>query len=319
MVSYWLCYGTSFIGGQACDANALASYGSTAFNPYTDVPAGGCTGQKAIAWRLPLCLQTVPALVLLISAPFLPFSPRWLLSKGREEECRATLARLRGLPLNDKIVETEFLEIKASLTFDERTAQELHPGKKGFVLSLLKVQMLFTNKGLFRRLATGCILMFFQQFTGINAIIYYAPTIFSSLGLNASTTSLLATGVLGVVDFLFTFPAIFFVDRWGRRVFLMAGALGMLISHVVVAGIVGHYNGNFKVPGGAAAGWVGIVFIWVSSAQPSFNLFSSDSQYSSSAPTSPTLGVRLLGFWLLRFSPRPTAARRSALSSVATI
>jgi MFS family permease len=98
---------------------------------------------------------------------------------------------------------------------------------------------------------------------GINAIIYYAPTIFGSLGLNASTTSLLATGVLGVIDFLFTFPAIFFVDRFGRRKFLMAGAIGMLISHVVVAGILGHYEGNFGLPGGRVAGWVGIVFIWV--------------------------------------------------------
>jgi MFS family permease len=93
----------------------------------------------------------------------------------------------------------------------------------------------------------------------------YAPTIFGSLGLNASTTSLLATGVLGIVDFIFTFPSIFFVDRFGRRIFFMAGALGMMISHIVIAGIVGHYDGNFKVPGGVAAGWVGVVFIYVRS------------------------------------------------------
>lgn len=91
----------------------------------------------------------------------------------------------------------------------------------------------------------------------------YAPTVFGSLGLNASTTSLLATGVLGVVDFIFTFPAIFWVDRWGRRKFFMAGALGMMISHSIVAAIVGHYDGNFNVPGGKAAGWVGVVFIYV--------------------------------------------------------
>lgn len=96
-----------------------------------------------------------------------------------------------------------------------------------------------------------------------NIIYSYAPTIFGSLGLSTATTSLLATGVLGVVDFVFTLPAIFFVDRWGRRIFMMAGAAGMLIAHVVVAGIVGHYDGNFNVPGGAAAGWVGVVFIYV--------------------------------------------------------
>ena len=99
---------------------------------------------------------------------------------------------------------------------------------------------------------------------GINAIIYYAPTIFGSLGLNASTTSLLATGVLGVVDVIFTLPAILFVDAWGRRIFLMVGALGMMVSHIVVAGITGHYDGDFQKAGGQAAGWVGVVFIWVS-------------------------------------------------------
>jgi Sugar (and other) transporter len=166
MVSYWLCYGTSFIGGQACDASQTTQFGSTAFNPYTDVPVGGCTGQTALAWRLPLCLQVVPAVILLIGSPFLPFSPRWLMSKGREEEARANIARLHGLPIDDPIVDTEWREIKASVMFDERTARELHPSKEGIALGLAKVGMLFTNKGLFRRLALGCILMFFQQFTG---------------------------------------------------------------------------------------------------------------------------------------------------------
>jgi len=66
-----------------------------------------------------------------------------------------------------------------------------------------------------------------------------------------------------VIDFIFTFPAIFFVDRFGRRKFLMAGALGMMISHVVVAGILGHYGSDFTLSGGKAAGWVGIALIWV--------------------------------------------------------
>lgn len=90
------------------------------------------------------------------------------MSKGREEEARQTIARLHGLPITDPIIETEWLEIKASVMFDERTAKELHPNARGMGLSLAKVSMLFTNKGLFRRLALGCILMFFQQFTGMS-------------------------------------------------------------------------------------------------------------------------------------------------------
>jgi len=165
MISYWLCYGTSFIGGQACNADQNAQFGDGSFNPHTDVPAGGCNGQTALAWRLPLCLQCVPAVILLGGSFFLPFSPRWIMSKGREEEARTNIARLHGLPVNDPIVESEWLEIKAAVMFDERTAREQHPNKEGIGLSLAKVSMLFTNKGLFRRLALGCILMFFQQFT----------------------------------------------------------------------------------------------------------------------------------------------------------
>ena len=168
MVAYWLCYGTSFIGGQACNATQRAQFGGSSFNPYKDVPAGGCDGQKAMAWRLPLCPQCVPALILLIASFWLPFSPRWLMSEGREEEARQTIARLHGLPINDPIVKTEWLEIKASIMFDERTTTELHPTAKGITLTLAKVSMLFTNKGLFRRLAMGCNLIFFQQFTGMS-------------------------------------------------------------------------------------------------------------------------------------------------------
>lgn len=171
MISYWLCYGTSFIGGQACDANAQAEFGGSTFNPYTDVPEGGCTGQKALAWRLPLILQTVPSAILMIATLWLPFSPRWLMSQGREQEARTIISKIRALPEDDAIVEIEWLEIKAAVIFDERTAAELHPGKKGYVLGLAKVGMLFTNKGLFKRLFMGCVLMVFQQFTGINAII----------------------------------------------------------------------------------------------------------------------------------------------------
>jgi hypothetical protein len=93
------------------------------------------------------------------------------MSKGRDEEARASISRIRDLPLNDPIVETEWLEIKAAVMFDDRTAAELFPGKKGVALGLAKTSMLFTKKGLFKRLMTGCLIMFFQQWTGINAII----------------------------------------------------------------------------------------------------------------------------------------------------
>jgi MFS family permease len=73
---------------------------------------------------------------------------------------------------------------------------------------------------------------FFQQWTGINSILYYAPTIFKNLGLSDNTTSLLASGVVGVLIFLFTVPAVLYVDMLGRKPILIIGAIGMATWYV---------------------------------------------------------------------------------------
>lgn len=108
---------------------------------------------------------------------FFPFSPRWLMSKGREQEALQVVSKIRSCPITDERVQLEYLEIKAAVEFDKETTDEKYPGKKGISLSLAQYAMLFQNIGIFKRLAIGCILQFFQQFTGINAIIYYAPTV----------------------------------------------------------------------------------------------------------------------------------------------
>ena len=69
--------------------------------------------------------------------------------------------------------------------------------------------------------------MFFQQWTGVNAILYYAPAIFESLGLTGNTIGLLATGVVGIVMFLATIPAVIWVDQLGRKPVLVSGAFIM--------------------------------------------------------------------------------------------
>lgn len=91
---------------------------------------------------------------------------------------------------------------------------------------------------------------------------------FSGLGLNGNTSSLLATGILSIVNVLFTIPAILFLDKIGRRKLLMAGALGMCVSHSIIAGVSAKYGGNFDQH--VAAGWVGVIFIYVSCSTPVF-------------------------------------------------
>jgi MFS family permease len=92
-------------------------------------------------------------------------------------------------------------------------------------------------------------------------MIYYAPTIFGQLGLDGNTTSLLATGVYGIVNCLSTLPALFFIDKIGRRVLLMAGATGTCISLVIVGGILGGYGSSLMDH--KSAGWAGIAFIYI--------------------------------------------------------
>ena len=97
--------------------------------------------------------------------------------------------------------------------------------------------------------------------SGINAILYYAAFIFQDLGLTGNTTSLLAGGVGGVLLFFATIPAVLYIDRFGRKPVLIAGALGMGISHFIVAGLYGSFGSSW--PSHKAAGWVAVVFVWI--------------------------------------------------------
>lgn len=69
---------------------------------------------------------------------------------------------------------------------------------------------------------------------GINAILYYAPQIFNKLGMSSNATSLLATGVVGIVMFIATIPAVMYVDKLGRKPVLIVGAIGMATCHIII-------------------------------------------------------------------------------------
>jgi MFS family permease len=108
-------------------------------------------------------------------------------------------------------------------------------------------------------------------------MIYYAPTIFSQLGLSGNTTSLLATGVYGIVNCLSTLPALFLIDRVGRRGLLMSGAVGTCISLVIVGGILGGYGS--ALTHNKAAGWTAIAFIYIYDVNFSYSFGMSSSNF----------------------------------------
>lgn len=242
MISFWIDYGTNFIGGTG-------------------------RSQKESAWLLPLCLQLVPAVLLGAGMMFMPFSPRWLVHHDREAEASRVLASLRDLPEDHELIELEFAEIKAQSLFEKKSLRENFPHLQDmsalstFKLQFVAIGSLFTTRGMFKRVIIATLTMFFQQWTGINAILYYAPTIFKGLGLSSNSISLLATGVVGIVMFIATIPAVMYVDSWGRKPVLITGAVGMAACHFIIAGIVASFSDDW--PNHQGAGWAACVMVWL--------------------------------------------------------
>ncbi|HEX4466647.1 MAG TPA: sugar porter family MFS transporter, partial [Solirubrobacteraceae bacterium] len=159
-------------------------------------------------WRWMLGIAALPGLALAIGMYFQPYSPRWLVEQGREDEAREVLHRARGD--NDEEIEDELEEIK------EAAAEE------GGVRELWRPQV--------RPLVVvGLALAFAQQLIGVNTVIYYAPTIlkFTGLGTGGAITQALS---VGITNFLFTLVAILLLDRVGRRPLLLIGTSGCVLA-----------------------------------------------------------------------------------------
>ncbi|KAF3343477.1 hypothetical protein VdG2_08271 [Verticillium dahliae VDG2] len=130
LVSYWLEYGTQYIGGTRCAPDIPYSGGTTnlpKFDPRYDVGPGGCTGQPDISWRIPFGLQILPALVLGIGMLFFPESPRFYLLRRKEDEALAALAKIRRVHLDTTSLRNEYLGIKAEVLFEEALNREGYP------------------------------------------------------------------------------------------------------------------------------------------------------------------------------------------------
>jgi len=264
LISYWLEYGTQYIGGYRCAPDIPytgGTEGARTFDPRNDVGPNGCTGQSDASWRVPFAVQIIPAVILGIGMLWFPESPRYYLMRQQEDKALKALAQLRRVHPDTDSLRFEYLAIKAEVIFDESLTRDNFPGQSGVKLFFSQYYALFTNKPTFFRLLIGSGTMFLQQFMGCNAIIYYAPTMFRQLGLSGKTSGLLATGVYGIINTLSTLPAVFFIDRVGRKPLMMCGAAGTFISLVIVGGIIGGYGDSLV--NNKAAGWVGIVFIYI--------------------------------------------------------
>ena len=166
-------------------------------------------------WRWMLGLAVAPALVFGAGMFFLPETPRWLIRSGRHEIARSVLLRIR----DNVDVDLEIAEIQTSLA---------HQEQRGTWADLL-------HRHVRPALIVGLGLAVFQQITGINTVIYYAPKILQSAGFASASGAILATAGVGVVNFAMTIVAMLLVDRAGRRPLLLGGIAGMVVTLAILA------------------------------------------------------------------------------------
>ncbi|KAM3580130.1 hypothetical protein VKS41_007367 [Umbelopsis sp. WA50703] len=197
LVGYFVTYGTSFVA---------TSWG----------------------WRAPWLIELILCISLGTFSFTLPYSPRWLIYQGREDESLQVLTNLREAPIDDKAIQAEFNEIKSELDFERSLGQatiwELFQG---------------TNR---KRTLISFSLALGAALTGTQAVRYFAPTVFKSSGLSSVSSSLVATGGVGAFGFLGTLVTVLFLDHWGRKPVLLSGTWMMCISMIMIGAMFQAYS-----------------------------------------------------------------------------
>lgn len=176
---------------------------------------GDETWNTMYGWRYMIGSNCIPSIMFLLLLIFVPESPRFLVLKNREEKAVNLLKRLAG----PKEAQQTYNEIKETMV--EKSSHWFSYGKPLILI--------------------GVLLSVFQQFVGINVVLYYAPEIFKNMG-SSSDTALLQTIIVGVINLIFTVFAILTVDKYGRKPMQIIGALGMGISMLVIGSLF--YTGS---------------------------------------------------------------------------
>jgi sugar porter (SP) family MFS transporter len=189
-------------------------------------------------WRVMLGAEAVPALLFLALSTRIPESPRWLLKRERPDDAHRVLERLHG----EAVGRRELEEIREAIAHEQGTVFELlERGRRGTVVMAM-------------------VLALFQAITGINIVMYYAPTIFASAGI-ATGAALEQSVIIGLVMLVFTLGSMLLVDRVGRRPIMLLAAAGMGISLALL--------GMMFTTGGSNARWL---LIWILTYVSSFSI-----------------------------------------------
>ncbi|HEY4388052.1 MAG TPA: sugar porter family MFS transporter, partial [Ktedonobacteraceae bacterium] len=202
----------SAVRGKLVTFNQLAITIGIAVSYWVDLAfaAGGYD------WRPMFAAAAVPGILLFLGMIASLETPRWLASKGRWDDAHNVLTRIKGANPDEELagIRTALLEERV-----QAGVKELF--KPGLRMALL----------------VGVGLAVFQQFVGINTVIYYAPTIFQAAGVASASAAIFATSIVGVVNVASTILSLFLVDRAGRRVLLLIGIVGMIIGLICMGAV----------------------------------------------------------------------------------
>jgi sugar porter (SP) family MFS transporter len=190
------------------------------------------------SWRPMFYMGIIPGFILLIGMFFLPETPRWLMSKGRETE---------GLKILKKIEEPALVEESMRRMKEELEKDKERPNFREVFRPWLRSALI---------IAVG--IMFVQQFVGINTVIYYSPKIFMIVGFEGARAGIWGAVSVGIVNVAFTVLSLFMIDKLGRRKLYFIGLSGIIVS-LFALGLVFAFHTSL----GDMGKWLAIIFVWV--------------------------------------------------------
>ncbi|KAE9392925.1 quinate permease [Gymnopus androsaceus JB14] len=214
-------------------------------------------------WLIAFAMQLIPGGLLALGSPFLSESPRWLVSRDRNDDAVKSLSKIRNLPADHPYLVEEVSAIEAAVAHEKSLAGAGFFGP---------VRTVFSDKKLVVRLLLGSSLFAWQNATGINAINYDSPTIFKSIGVTGTHASLLTTGVYGIIKlFGALFWLLYVVDYFGRHPTLIVGSVGGAVCMYYTIAIAKpqlHPTTSLSSGGKSA---IAFFYLWTVFYSPSWN------------------------------------------------
>ena len=190
-------------------------------------------------WRPMFYVSVIPAMIMFVGIIFLPETPRWLISKGLENKCREVLQKVEESSLVEEVIS----KMKNDIESDKANKVNW----KEIFKKWLRVPLI---------IAVG--IMFVQQFTGINTIIYYSPKIFLMSGFADAQAAVWASVSVGIVNVAFTILSLFLIDKLGRRKLYFIGLTGLVIALIAMGTCF-----MLQATLGDSIKWVTISLIWI--------------------------------------------------------